>query len=643
MQRASCLDCHRRKLKCSREATGCSNCRKHDRPCEYPAAEARARGKRGPYQKRATKREGDFGQGHQASEAKYRELASCIDKPTLDSPRISVNCVTDDHASPHRYSSGIPDRPFNVMQNHPSFDQTLQLWRIFVERVDPLTKVIHRPSLQQKILTSRTSIHDIDSSLTTLMYSIYHAAVKSTSDAEAQRLFGASRDVLIGHFEAAVEQSLALVHMSNIPDFVMLQALVLYICTLRLQDRGRQLWPLFGLAVRMAQLLHMDGKEVEEGVSILEMELRRRIWWTLVWLEKLCAEDLMSQPASIMTWSRCPFPLNVNDDDLDAEARNHPHARNEVTEMTFCLLRFEMLKLFFDISKPRLDIAIDDIVQQGGIADQRVVVLSETRRRITDKYLQHCKSTRPFDWLVLTFAEVFLCKAELMAHRAVQSDNDVFRLSLIVVKNTYHIQTEPRAKVWSWAFRDFVQSHALMRVVSELCKGESLIVDSLAISEAWHFIEFIVKRIPSHRLRDPSIRPIVTLMGLAHKSQTGPAPQQPVRSSFPWRASDTNKGIAPSGNLESLKAFPDAWAESAITWGSNFLNAAITTLESANISDTSLSSPPDATIGIDGLSTHTFVWPAPDLVVNDTCDNIDWSHWDASMTVFNKAFAPGSA
>lgn len=130
------------------------------------------------------------------------------------------------------------------------------------------------------------------------------------------------------------------------------------------------------------------------------------------WLEKRCAEDVAAQPASIMTWSECPFPLNVNDDDLDPAALHFPQPRSGVTDMTFCLLRFEMLKLFFELFNMRPDNSVTGSQQRQNSLDARKDdLLSATKNRLQYLYLQHCSATRPFDWLVMTFAEGFIVSA----------------------------------------------------------------------------------------------------------------------------------------------------------------------------------------------------------------------------------------
>ena len=68
--------------------------------------------------------------------------------------------------------------------SHPPSQTIYQLWHIFTENVDPLTKIVHVPSLQPAIQKATTDIERIPRSLEALMFAIYAAAVISLKDDE---------------------------------------------------------------------------------------------------------------------------------------------------------------------------------------------------------------------------------------------------------------------------------------------------------------------------------------------------------------------------------------------------------------------------------------------------------------------------
>lgn len=159
----------------------------------------------------------------------------------------------------------------------------------------------------------------------------------------------------------------------------------------------------------MAQLLQLGTDNISLSLSPLETELRKRIWWTLCWLEKQCAEDLASRPASILVWSQCSLPLNINDYDVNADDSEMPRPRTGITDMTFCLIRFEVLKLFFDITKVKPDKTTSEPLQvQVNLACEKGNLLANGKAKLDSNYLMHCNNTRSFDWLTKTFVEVLL-------------------------------------------------------------------------------------------------------------------------------------------------------------------------------------------------------------------------------------------
>jgi hypothetical protein len=56
--------------------------------------------------------------------------------------------------------------------HHPQSEQINLLWQIFVENVDPMTKVVHTPSLQPAIERSANNVKTIPRSFEPLMFAI---------------------------------------------------------------------------------------------------------------------------------------------------------------------------------------------------------------------------------------------------------------------------------------------------------------------------------------------------------------------------------------------------------------------------------------------------------------------------------------
>ena len=111
---------------------------------------------------------------------------------------------------------------------HPSPDQILKLWQIFLTNVNPLTKIVHQPTLQQSI-ESIADIEHLPRGLEALMFAIYGAAVLSMRDGECQATFGESRSTLQSRYSLGARRSLTRARFMRSSDIMVLQALVIYL------------------------------------------------------------------------------------------------------------------------------------------------------------------------------------------------------------------------------------------------------------------------------------------------------------------------------------------------------------------------------------------------------------------------------
>jgi hypothetical protein len=154
--------------------------------------------------------------------------------------------------------------------------------------------------------------------------------------------------------------------------------------------------------------LPWDGSRFK--LSIFETELRRRLWWTLRRLESRCAEENGFQPGSVEHLSEAKFPLNINDEDLRPDATEAPHPRAGCTDMTFCLINFEVVDLISRINNMRAHpVGSDgDKSDSNDVVQKKAAMIEECQTRLESRYLHHCNSSRPFDWMTITFTKLIL-------------------------------------------------------------------------------------------------------------------------------------------------------------------------------------------------------------------------------------------
>lgn len=90
--------------------------------------------------------------------------------------------------------------------------------------------------------------------------------------------------------------------------------------------------------------LHRDGPIF--GINPLETEIRRRLWYEICLLDLRTAEEHGSDPGISTQSYDTKLPLNIEDTDILPNSAYPIIPRKGFTEMTFSLIRFEVLDCF---------------------------------------------------------------------------------------------------------------------------------------------------------------------------------------------------------------------------------------------------------------------------------------------------------
>ncbi|KAI2623379.1 fungal-specific transcription factor domain-containing protein [Hypoxylon sp. NC1633] len=390
----ACVLCQNRKIKCDRQ-TPCSNCIKANVACT-PSTPAPARKRRRPNQ--------DLQQRLARCEELLSEYATA--KPTApsstDSPSqddiwkplgkliideggvkfidsflwASIHSeleamreiledeeIGDDPCTPAESQSSdlnggliLSDTSdANLEELHPQPAHVFSLWQIFLERVNPLTKVIHVPTVQPLLVEAATSRERVPKNVEALLFSIYLMAAVALTDDECVERFGYTRAEAYARFSKGCRSALMRIGILKNYDMVVLQALVLYLFSLPGRYDRHAAWILNGVTVRIAQKmgLHRDGEFL--GLSPFETEMRRRVWWRIHFLDAMYA--LMSGLGHSLlprSWDTKP-PLNISDSDL-YPTMTTIQPKDSPTDMIFCLICCEITKMMVDT--PELHLVI---------------------------------------------------------------------------------------------------------------------------------------------------------------------------------------------------------------------------------------------------------------------------------------------
>lgn len=118
----------------------------------------------------------------------------------------------------------------NAVQHlHPTTDNIFKLWQVFLDNFNPMTKIVHYPSLQEQLVKATTDLENIPKGLEAMMFTIYNCAVSSLDESECEKMFGEARKSLLSRYRHGTRRALARARFLGTADLMVLQAFVLYV------------------------------------------------------------------------------------------------------------------------------------------------------------------------------------------------------------------------------------------------------------------------------------------------------------------------------------------------------------------------------------------------------------------------------
>ncbi|RSL48878.1 hypothetical protein CEP54_012703 [Fusarium duplospermum] len=254
--------------------------------------------------------------------------------------------IEEDHPEALLHEDETPQNPSEYsspsFSEHPQPDPVtvFKLWQIFLDRVNPLIKIIHVPSVQALIVSAATDITLIPLDQQALMYSILGLAVLALRSDELADVLGAdkTREGVLQDMLKSVSAVLVRFDVLKRYNMVILQALVHTSIILMGQCNKHASWVLLGSLVRIAMSMgyHRDGTQLH--LSPFETEMRRRIWWQIVMYDIKLGIDCGLAYSCIPKRFDTKQPLNLNDADLFPDATGELAHRDGPTEMAFVMI-----------------------------------------------------------------------------------------------------------------------------------------------------------------------------------------------------------------------------------------------------------------------------------------------------------------
>ncbi|KAM0552389.1 hypothetical protein ACHAPJ_007949 [Fusarium lateritium] len=120
----------------------------------------------------------------------------------------------------------------------------------------------------------------------------------------------------------------------EIGNLTLVQALTLISNYQQKRDKPNSGYNYLGLAVRMAMGLGLHKEFEGWNISPLNMEIRRRVWWSLCVFDVGATITFSRPDVWPYTGVEVSFPLNVNDKDLTAASQSYPPESSQITPYT---------------------------------------------------------------------------------------------------------------------------------------------------------------------------------------------------------------------------------------------------------------------------------------------------------------------
>ncbi|RMZ78316.1 hypothetical protein DV737_g3935, partial [Chaetothyriales sp. CBS 132003] len=424
------------------------------------------------------------------------DMRDLLDAESTEDEEDSYESPAHDKFNSHQgFIFGYSSLMVDLKALHPTPSQIFILWEIFKDNIDPVVRLLHRPTIKEIFMNAASSVDRISRAAEALLFSLYFGAVVSLTDEQCRKLLNESRDTLQKKYRFATEQALARADFLNSSSLVCLQAFIFFLICVRHMDETRLVWALGGMAVHLAQVLgiHRDGTHF--GLTPFDTEMRRRLWWHISILDSRAAEDHGTDPTFNEQFYDTRLPLNVNDEDIYPEMKVAPKEREGTTEMTFCLIRFELV-----VFNRRLNPTQPGASGGEQTLEEKENMIDACHRRIEDKYLRHCDMSKPIFWVSATVARLILAKMWLMVHhpRSIsttaqgrvllsETKDRLFIRAVEVIEFAYILQTNENTAKWGWLFQTYMQWQSVAFVLAEICERPP----GPDVERAWHAVECV--------------------------------------------------------------------------------------------------------------------------------------------------------
>ncbi|PQE28195.1 fungal specific transcription factor protein [Rutstroemia sp. NJR-2017a WRK4] len=301
--------------------------------------------------------------------------------------------------------SAAPER----LELHPNPKQVFKLWQTFVDNVNPLTKIIHAPTLQGRIFEAAWAVESVPRPLEAIMLAVYALAVVSLKPADCIHILGERKQVLVSRFRTGALWAFSNTDLLSTRDLEVLQALALI---LMIDPQSEFSTTAVALTLRIAHKMKLHRAAEDSDMPFFKQEMQVRLWWYIRGLNSRARRGI-GLISTIDDLGDVRLPMNVNDADLHQYMTKPPAVQHTAaTEMVYCLMKYDLWTFvrkssnFSNSLNPR-EIAAELVTSTSAesMAKKRKV-LGEVESMLQERYLAHLDPSIPLHHLSATMAGI---------------------------------------------------------------------------------------------------------------------------------------------------------------------------------------------------------------------------------------------
>lgn len=230
-----------------------------------------------------------------------------------------------------------------------------------------------------------------------------------------------------------------------------------------------------GLVIRMGQALglHRDGTHFDY-LTPFEIEMRRRVWWTLCVLDVRASEDQGTDYTITKASFDTKIPLNLNDTDIDPESKQAPQARDALTDISVARVTFGMCEITRQMMAHGFKEGAPSLEEQSRLLQQ---IYQDLQR----EFLQYSTESGNITyWVIVTVAQLLMAKMTLLIYLPLLfSSNEDFTeelrtkllvSSIEVAEYNHALNNEQACRNWRWVFQTYTHWYSIVYMMLEISR-----------------------------------------------------------------------------------------------------------------------------------------------------------------------------